>query len=227
MKIHIYKVRDINEYWERLDKDLEISILHMLRDRYEYGTGEMCSEAGIQQSLAHYATKIAQNEGLDVVKTRCICQAVGLCFPEHGSVGLKIIKEYLSDKNYDGIDINNLEIDTIEKKISDGGIPVTKELDDALHMYFNGVSEDAEVNVARYCHIKLQSARELMKKGVFAGEAITSIMEKAVTEYDRRKQYSFETTYCPIPEDVRLDMQNNVKEAFDWGGIEALYSYVL
>lgn len=94
-------------------------------------------------------------------------------------------------------------------------------------MYFNGVSEDSEVNVARYCHIKLQSARELMKKGVFAGEAITSIMEKAVTEYDRRKQYSFETTYCPIPEDVRLEVENDVKEALSFGKIEDMYLYVL
>ena len=118
MKTQIYNVRDINEYWERLDKELEILIMHMLRDRYEYGTDVMCSESGIQQSLAHYATKIAQNEGLNVVKTRCICQAIGLCFPEYGSIGLKIIKEYLADESIDDVDIKTLEIDAIEKKMA-------------------------------------------------------------------------------------------------------------
>ena len=62
MKTHIYNIRDIDEYWERLDKELDLLIRHMLRERYEYGTNEMCSEAGIQQSLVHYASKIAKNQ---------------------------------------------------------------------------------------------------------------------------------------------------------------------
>lgn len=227
MKTQIYNVRDINEYWERLDKELEILIMHMLRDRYEYGTGVMCSESGIQQSLAHYATKIAQNEGLNVVKTRCICQAIGLCFPEYGSMGLKIIKEYLADESIDDVDIKTLEIDAIEKKIYDSGIPVTMELDEALHMYFNDLIEDNEVNVARYCHMKVQRARELMQQGMFAGDAITTVMKKAVVEYDGNKEYSLETIPHQIPDEVRLDVQKNIKEALEWGGIAALYSYVL
>ena len=227
MKTQIYNVRDINEYWERLDKELEILIMYMLRKRYEFGTSEMCSESGIQQSLVHYAAQIAQNEGLNVIKTRCICQAVGLCFPEYGSIGLQVIKEYLADESIDDVDIKTLEIDAIEKKIYDSGIPITTELDNALHMYFNGVSEDTEVNIARYCHIKLQCARERMKMGTFAGDAITSIMEKAVVEYDRSKLYSLETISHCIPDEVRLDVQKNIKEALEWGGIAALYSYVL
>ncbi len=227
MKTRIYNVKDINEYWERLDKELDILIRYMLRDRYEYGTGEMCSEAGIQQSLVYYASKIAQNEGLNVAKARCICQAVGLCFPEHGSAGLQIIKEYLANETIDGIDVNNLEIDAIEKKIYDSGISVAMELDEALHMYYNSFAENAEVNVARYCHIKLQSARELMKKGMFAGDAVTTVMEKAVVEYDSNKEYSLETISHQIPDEVRLDVQKTIKEDLEWGGIQALYSYIL
>ena len=227
MKTHIYNIRDIDEYWERLDKELDLLIRHMLRERYEYGTNELCSEAGIQQSLVHYASKIAKNEGFNVAKTRCICQAVGLCFPEYGSVGLQIIKEYLTNETIDSIDINNLEIDTIEKKIYDSGIPVAMELDEAIHNYFKGFGEDSEVNVARYCHLKLQHSRELMKKGMFAGDAITTIMEKAVVEYDRSKRYSLEIICNHIPDEMRLAVQKNIEEALEWGGIEALHSYVL
>ena len=227
MKTPIYNVRDINEYWERLDKELEILIMHMLRNRYEFGTSEMCSESGIQQSLVHYAAQIAQNEGLNVIKTRCICQAVGLCFPEYGSIGLQVIKEYLADKAIDDVDINTLEIDAIEKKIYDSSISVTMELDEALHLYFDGSTEDAEVNVARFCHMKLQSARELMQMGMFAGDAITTVMEKATAEYDSNTEYSLEIISHQIPNQVRLAVEKNVKEALEWDGIDALYSYVL
>ena len=65
------------------------------------------------------------------------------------------------------------------------------------------------------------------ENGHVSGDAITSIMEKAVVEYDRSKLYSLETISHCIPDEVRLDVQKNIKEALEWGGIAALYSYVL
>ena len=75
--------------------------------------------------------------------------------------------------------------------------------------------------------VLLKRSSELMKKGMFAGDAVTTVMEKAVVEYDSNKEYSLETISHQIPDEVRLDVQKNIKEALEWGGIAALYSYVL
>ena len=112
----IYQAKFLDEYWERLEKSLDL-MLSYLRRKHEYGTSSMCSEYGIQVALTYSARRIAEKQGIDVHKTCCICMAVGLCFPPFGSYGMAVCEKYIKNNNIP-YSIKDIKIGAIEWAIS-------------------------------------------------------------------------------------------------------------
>lgn len=177
MGIPIFAVKDTEVYWLRLEHSLEI-LVHYLQDKHEYGMSYMGSESGIQISLAYYAHAIATAQGFDAHKAKCICLAVGLCFPDFGSFGMAACENYLL-KNSILFDMKEIKIGAIEHCIYENGSIVTPQLNEALHAYYENRTDIPEVNVARYCQIKIKESRKLMKNGMLVGEAISEVMDCA------------------------------------------------
>lgn len=209
MGISVFDVKSIDEYWLRLEKDLENLLVRFLQGKHEFGTSYRCSERVIQTSLAYSAQKIAQKEGFDTHKTKCICLAVGLCFPEFGSYGMAACENYIIRNNIPW-DSTEIKIGAIELCITQSGGVVTPQLDEALHAYYENRTDIPEVNVSRYCQIKIKESRELMKNGMFAGEAISKIMDCAV------KYFSVEKSIM-ISDDTDIDVPIEVQEKINAG----------
>ena len=210
MGISLYDVKSIDEYWLRLENNLELLLVY-LQDKHEYGTPYMCSERTIQRILADRAQKIAQKQGFDINKTKCICLAVGLCFPDFGSYGMSACENYMKRNN---IPWNSVEIKigAIEHCITQSGSIVTPQLDEGLHAYYENRTDIPEVNVARYCQIKIKESRELMKKGIFAGDAISKVMDCA------EKCFSEEKSIMPCDDsdiDVPIEVQEKINADLD------------
>ena len=203
MGIHLFNVKSIDEYWLHLEKNLEF-LLPCLQNKHEYGTSHLCSERGIQQALAFSAQRIAEENGLNMHKTVCICLAVGLCFPEYGSYGMAAYENYIRGKNIPW-NIEELKIGAIESCITQSGSVVTPQLDGMLHTYYENRTDIPEVNVARYCQIRIQESRTLMKKGISASESIFKIMNFA------EKNFSVEKSIF-IKNNTRIDVPIEIQE---------------
>lgn len=216
MGISIFDVRSIDEYWLRLEKNLENYLEHFLHDKHEFGTSHMCSEGGIQTSLAYSAQKIAQEQGFDTHKTKCICLAVGLCFPDFGSYGMAACENYFMRNNIPW-NSTEIKIGAIELCITESGGVVTPQLDEALHAYYENRTDIPEVNVARYCQIKIKESRELMKTGMFVREAISKVMD--CTE----KCFSVEESIM-ISNDTDIDVPIEVQEKIN-AGLDVFIKY--
>ena len=81
----------------------------------------------------------------------------------------------------------------------------TPQLDGMLHAYYENRTDFPEVNVARYCQIRIQESRMLMKKGVSASKAISKIMNYA------EKNFSMEKSIL-IKNDARIDVPIEIQE---------------
>ncbi len=206
----LMNVKSIDEYWSMLEKALEIELL-FLQHKHEFGTSPMCSEMGIQTALAYSAERIAQKKGFNTHKAKCICLAVGLCFPQFGSYGIAACENYLIKNNIPW-DLTEIKIGAIEQHIYESGTIVTPQLDEALHAYYENRTNIPEVNVARYCQIAVKESRELMKSGMFAGQEITEVMDCA------EKCFSVEKSIITSDNtdiDVPIEVQENVNAALD------------
>lgn len=228
MGISVFAVKDVEAYWYRLEQSLEV-LIHRLQAKHEYGTPYMCSERGIQTSLACYAHAIALAQGFDARKAKCICLAAGLCFPVFGSCGMAACENYLL-KNNIPFDKKELKIGAIEHCIYEYGSVVTPQLDEALHAYYENRTDIPEVNVARYCQIKIKESRELMKTGMLAGEAISKVMDRA------EKCFSVEASLIMMGDDANDDVPIEVQEKInadldgfiEWDGLpEGILNYII
>lgn len=228
MGIPIFAVKDTEAYWCSLEHSLEI-LVHYLQDKHEYGTSYMCSESGIQNSLAYYAHAIAIVQGFDAHKAKCICLAVGLCFPEFGSFGMAACENYLL-KNSIPFDMKEIKIGAIEHCIYESGSIVTPQLNEALHAYYENRTDIPEVNVARYCQIKIKESRKLMKKGMFVGKAISEVMDCA------EKCFSVKKSIMTIDNDADIDVPIEVQEKInvylddfiEWDGLpEGIFNFII
>lgn len=226
--INVYNVKSIDEYWLMLETDLRHLMSSFLKSRHEYGTSNMCSEYGIQLSLVNYARKIAEKQKIDVNKTICICMAVGLCFPEYGSYGMLACEKYVIEKNI-SLNRNEIKIGAIELCISDFGGIITPQLEEALYAYYENRTDIPEVNVARYCQIKIKESRCLMKKGVFSGEAIKMIMDRAEKSFSVEQSImENDDTDIDIPNEVLEDVNASLDSFIKWDGLPlGVFRYVI
>jgi uncharacterized protein YoaH (UPF0181 family) len=113
------------------------------------------------------------------------------------------------------ISLTDLLINSIERELHSCGSGVTPELDHALHMYYENETDDLEVNIVRACQCKVKEARELMKQGVFAGQAITSVMEPFEKSYQPEDIYLYEEPQViDIPEDVMKEIYSTIREFY-------------
>ena len=91
-------VKDIDQYWERLSKNLSY-VFQFLQRKAEYGS--CVSESGVQRIVLFTAQKIAREYNLNVNIVSTLCQAVALCFPTRGFAELSVIKEFIKRKSSD------------------------------------------------------------------------------------------------------------------------------
>lgn len=109
-----YPQEDLDRYYSRICEFLEMSSFwRNLQYKAEYGSTR--SEKGYQMIAKSMVEIIARNLGYHVDKAVALSMAVGCCFPKYGKTGIKLIKEYIKDKNFD---ITHLEIGTIEEYIN-------------------------------------------------------------------------------------------------------------
>lgn len=215
--IHIYPVKSIDEYWIRLEKDLEL-LLSYLKNKHEYGTTTMCSEYGIQLALPYLAEKIAKKLNIDVHKTKCICMAVGLCFPQFGSYGLLACEKYIMEHTI-ALSKNDMKIGAIEACISDAGAVITPQLEEALYAYFENSTAIMEVNVARYCQCKANESRLLMKKGLSATESIQKSIQNAEENFSVESSIIMEDENIAIPQEMQEKVNKELDDFIKWCGM--------
>lgn len=221
-------VKSIDEYWLRCEKDLKNFLTHFLQAKHEFGTSYMCSESEIQLSLAHSAQKIAQKEGFHEHKTICICMASGLCFPEFGSYGMAACENYIIRNNIPW-NSTEIKIGAIEHRISKFGGIVAPQLDEALHAYYENRTDIPEVNVARYCQIKLKESRELMKNGMPAGEAVSKIMNCAAEYFSEEKSIMIsDGSAADIPIEVQQKIDTHLDDFIKYYGLpEGIFEFII
>lgn len=198
-------VKDIDKYWERLSSSLTL-LLDYLQRKAEYGSN--ASEKGIQYIVLSTAEKIAREQCLNENLVSALCKAVALCFPAKGFTELAVIKEFIEKKNLD-IDLNTLEIDTIEYIIWDSGSTITPELDSILRKYYSNDESIAEVNLVRFLQRYLNMNRKLLFECSFAdsGCVVDEIMKRAKAEY--------EESYRLLPEGVASAVPQNIKDEIE------------
>lgn len=225
--ITLYNVTSPEEYWCRLERDLETYLVRLLQGKNEYGTSELCSERGVQAALVCSARSIARQQGLDPHKTACICLAVGLCFPPFGSYGLAACRNYLA-QNGSLLPEPEWWIGAVEYVIDRDGTPVTPQLHAALCAYYANQTHDPEVNVARYCQRLLGECRQQMKDGAPAGEVLTAVTERAAAEF------SLQASLLPqsepplsVPPEVQQQTDAALAEFIGFFGLpDGLFEYV-
>ena len=223
--IKIYQVKSIDEYWCRLENSLEL-LMSYLKSKHEYGTSSLCSEYGVQLSLAHCAAEIAKKQNINVHKTKCICMAVGLCFPKFGSYGMAACKKYIKEKNIP-LCTSELKIGAIEWCINNSGSAITSELDEALHAYYANSTEISEVNVARFCQIKAKKCRTLMRKGIPAGESMQNILCEAEEAFSVEGSIMLDDDYIEIPDEIQDKVQKDLDELIEWDGVpNGIYEFI-
>ena len=224
--INIYHVKSIDDYWTMLEKSLEYTLPHFLSRKHEYGTSIMCSEYGIQLSLLYSAERIAEKQKINLHKTRCICMATGLCFPEFGSYGMLAVEKYVTDHNIP-LGKSELKIGAIETHISCSSI-VTPQLDEALYAYYENSIAIPEVNVARYCQLKAKELRSMMNNGLSANESFQTVMKSA------EESFSSEQSVLPddivdvdIPIEVQEKVYKSIEEFIEWDGMpQGIFRYI-
>ena len=198
-------VKDIDQYWERLSKNLSY-VFQFLQRKAEYGS--CVSESGVQRIVLFTAQKIAREYNLNVNIVSTLCQAVALCFPTRGFAELSVIKEFIKRNNID-IALDTLEIDAIEYDIFEYGLTVTPELDNLLHKYYSNDESIPEVNLVRFLQKYLNMNRKLLFECPFAnsGQVVNEIMKRAKEE--------FEISYRLLPEIIPLSIPQRIKEEIE------------
>ena len=223
--IHLYQVKSLDEYWVRLEKNLEFQ-LPFLKSKHEYGTSYMCSEYGIQLALVHSAKRIAEKQKIDVHKAACICMAAGLCFPPCGSCGMAACEKYIKDHAIPW-SINDIKIGAIEYGIRDAGSAITPELDEALRAYYENDTSIPEVNVARYCQCKLKESRAMMKNGMSATESMQSVMDEAEKSFSAERSV-ISADDIEIPKEVQEKVNEDLKEFTAFSGMpKGIFEYII
>lgn len=219
-EIPIRAIFSLADYWPRLASDLETFLIRPLQYRHEYGTSKDCSERGIQLSLSAYAQEIAQRTtDADPNKTRCICLSVGLLFSEFGSVGMAAAENYMRERDIQ-FDSTQLKIAAIEHCITQAGRNITPQLDEALHAYFENRTDIPEVNIARYCQVKIAESRDLMKNGTPAGEAIASVIRLAAYTFSPASSlFPNIAPQTPIPAGVQKQVDIDLGEYISYYGL--------
>ena len=96
MSVLKMNVKDIEQYWQRLSKNLSY-VFSFLQRKTEYGS--CASESGVQRIVLFTAQKIAREHNLNVNIVSSLCQAIALCFPTKGFAELSVIKEFIKRNN--------------------------------------------------------------------------------------------------------------------------------
>ena len=205
MSVLKMNVKDIDQYWQRLSKDLSY-VFHFLQRKAEFGS--CVSESGVQRIVLFTAQKIAREYNLNVNLVSALCQAVALCFPTRGFAELSVIKEFIKRNNIE-ITLDTLEIDAIEYDIYESGLIVTPELDILLHKYYSNDESIPEVNLVRFLQKYLNMNRKLLFECSLAnsGQVVDEIMKRAKEEY--------EISYRLLPEMITSSIPQKIKEEIE------------
>ena len=207
-------VKDIDQYWQMLSDNLTY-LMQYLKGKAEYGS--CASESGIQYIVLFTAEKIARESNLNVSLVSALCKAVTLCFPTRGFAELAVIKDFIKKNNLD-IDLNILEIDTIEYIISDSGSIVTPELDNILHKYYSDDESIAEVNLVRFLQKYLNMNRNLLLGCSLSdsGHIVDEIMKSAKVEYETSYRLLPDTIASPVPQNIKDEIEENILECIEF-----------
>lgn len=99
-----FKLREIKpeanqSYFERIVEYMDRSLSRDLGPKAEHGRTR--SERGYQIVAATTCRQIARALGANEAKAEALSLVAGMYFPQYGQEGLKVIKEYIKDRNID------------------------------------------------------------------------------------------------------------------------------
>ena len=84
------------------------------------------------------------------------------------------------------------------------------------------------MNIARYCQNKIMESRELMKEGMFAGEAISTVMDCAEDSFSAEKSIMINaSTNIIVPNEVQERVDKILDDFIEFYGLpEGIFEYI-
>lgn len=186
VKKYDIKPEHVDAYYKRLTRTLEFCVSRHLAGKAEAGTTR--SEKGYQLIAANTAGRLARALGCSEMKTKNLCMAVGMCFPQYGQEGFRAVKQYIADQHID-LELQMLEVTFAEYLIRKYRELVSTEFHEMLCAYFSGEEGPDEVRIVRFVQ---ELIKDIKKAEVFydgySGDLLYDVTQEAVEVSQKKKE---------------------------------------